>query len=97
MSPVKGISETVLYVDDMHRSIEFDQRGFGFAVLTSSYRLAALRVAPLQVLLIAGKGATVDAKVTPRGTAPPHNGSRQLHVAFSFLGLLSKPGSEVLV
>ena len=83
MSVVKGISETVLYVDDMHRSVEFYQRVFGFAVLTSSARLSALRVAPLQVLLIARKGATVDARVTPSGTVPPHNGSGQLHVAFA--------------
>ena len=83
MSSVKGISETVLYVDDMHRSVEFYQRVFRFAVLTSSDRLSALRVAPLQVLLIARKGATADAKVTPRGTVPPHNGSGQLHVAFA--------------
>ena len=83
MSAVKGISQTVLYVDDMHRSVEFYQRVFGFAVLTSSDRLSALRVAPLQVLLITRKGATVDAKVTPSGTVPPHSGNGQLHVAFA--------------
>ncbi len=83
MSSVKGISETALYVDDMRRSVEFYQRVFGFPVLTASDRLSALRVAPLQMLLIVRKGATVDPLVTPEGTVPPHDGSGQLHVAFA--------------
>ena len=83
MSAVKGISETALYVDNMRRSVDFYQRVFGFPVLTSSDRLSALRVAPLQMLLIVRKGATVNPVVTPDGTVPPHDGSGQLHVAFA--------------
>ena len=83
MSAVKAISETALYVDDMGRSVEFYQRVFWFPVLTASDRLSALRVAPLQVLLIVRKGATVDPLVTPGGTVPPHDGNGQLHVAFA--------------
>ena len=83
MSAVKGISETSLYVDDMRRSVEFYQRVFGFPVLTASDRLSALRVAPLQMLLIVRKGAAVDPMVTPDGTVPSHDGSGQLHVAFA--------------
>ncbi len=83
MSAVKGISETALYVDDMGRSVDFYQRVFGFPVLTASDRLSALRVAPIQVLLIVRKGATVDPLVTPGGTVPPHDGNGQLHVAFA--------------
>ncbi len=83
MSAVKGISETSLYVDDMRRSVEFYQRVFGFPVLTASDRLSALRVAPLQMLLIVRKGAAVNPVVTPDGTVPPHDGSGQLHVAFA--------------
>ena len=75
MSAVKGISETALYVDIMRRSVDFYQRVFGFPVLTSSDRLSALRVAPLQMLLIVRKGATVNPVVTPDGTVPPHDGS----------------------
>ena len=83
MLAVKGISETSLYVDDMRRSVEFYQRIFGFPVLTSSDRLSAFRVAPLQMLLIFRKGTTVNTMVTPSGTVPPHDGSGQLHVAFA--------------
>ena len=83
MSAVKGISETSLYVDDMRRSVEFYQRVFGFPVLTASDRLSALRVAPLQMLLIVRKGATVNPVVTPDGTVPSHDGRGQLHVAFA--------------
>ena len=96
MLAVKGISEASLYVDDMRRSVDFYQRIFWFPVLTSSDRLSAFRVATLQMLLIFRKVTTVNRMVTPNGTVPPHDGSGQLHVAFSFLGLLSKPGSEVL-
>ena len=39
----------------------------------------ALRVAPLQMLLIVRKGATVNPLVTPGGTVPPHDGSGQLN------------------
>ncbi len=56
MSAVKGISEPSLYVDDMRRSVAFYHRVFGFPVLTASDRLSALRVAPLQMLLIVRKG-----------------------------------------
>ena len=38
----------------------------------------ALRVAPLQMLLIVRKGATVNPLVTPGGAVPPHDGSGQL-------------------
>ena len=91
MSAVKGISETALYVDDMRRSVAFYHRVFGFPVLTASDRLSALRVAPLQVLLIVKKGATVNPSVTPEGTVPPHDGSGQLHIAFAVTsGLLNE-------
>jgi catechol 2,3-dioxygenase-like lactoylglutathione lyase family enzyme len=70
MSEVKGISETVLYVDNMHRSVAFYHRLFGFSVMTSSGRLSALRVAPFQVLLIARKGATANPNIFPSGTVP---------------------------
>ena len=83
MLAVKGISETALYVGDMRRSVEFYQRVFQFPVLTASDRLSAHRVAPLQMLLIVRKGATVNPVVTPDGTVPPHDGSGQLHVAFA--------------
>ena len=83
MSTVKGISETALYVDDMGRSVEFYERVFGFSLLTASDRLSALRVAPLQMLLIVKKGAAVNPTVTPEGTVPPHDGSGQLHIAFA--------------
>ena len=91
MSAVKGISETALYVDDMRRSVAFYHRVFGFPVLTASDRLSALRVAPLQVLLIVKKGATVNPSVTPEGTVPPHDGNGQLHIAFAVTsGLLNE-------
>ena len=83
MSAVKGTSETSLYVDDMRRSVAFYHRVFGFPVLTASDRLSALRVAPLQMLLIVRKGGTVNPLVTPDGTVPPHDGSGQLHIAFA--------------
>ena len=83
MSAVKGVSETSLYVDDMRRSVAFYHRVFGFPVLTTSDRLSALRVAPLQMLLIVKKGGTVNPVVTPLGTVPPHDGSGHLHIAFA--------------
>lgn len=83
MPMVRGILETALYVDDMHRSAAFYQRVLGFAILDSFERLTALRIAPQQVLLIFQKGGSVKPTVTPFGTIPPTDGSGNLHLAFA--------------
>ncbi len=82
MPTILGLLESVLYVEDMHRSVEFYRRVFGFSVLHDSERLSALRVAPGQVLVIIKQGADAKPTVLPFGTIPPSDGKGDLHVAF---------------
>lgn len=85
MPTILGLLESALYVEDMHRSVEFYRRVFGFSVLHGSERLSALRVAPRQVLVIIKQGADAEPTMLPFGTIPPSDGKGDLHVAFGIL------------
>ena len=82
MSRVCGICETALYVNDLQQSVEFYQRLFDFTTLHASERLAALRVAPGQVLLIMKQGASAEPSVMSFGVVPASDGAGEQHVAF---------------
>ena len=82
MSRVCGIIETALYVEDLQQSVEFYQRVFDFATLHASERLAALRVAPGQVLLIMKRGASAEPSVMSFGVIPPSDAAGAQHLAF---------------
>lgn len=78
MPSVAGVLETALYVEDLPRSIQFYASVFGFEKVFSDERLCALKVGNQQVLVLFKKGASKDRTVTP-----PHDGSGELHLAFS--------------
>jgi catechol 2,3-dioxygenase-like lactoylglutathione lyase family enzyme len=80
---VTGVLETGIYVDDVVRSTEFYQRIFGFEQLVADDRFCALSVAGRQVFLIFKKGGTLKPMPVPGGVLPPHDGSGQMHFAFS--------------
>jgi catechol 2,3-dioxygenase-like lactoylglutathione lyase family enzyme len=80
---VKGILETVLYVDDVGRALAFYADLFGFKTLFASERAAGLDVAGKQVLLLFQKKGMLEPVVTERGTIPPHDGDGHLHMAFA--------------
>ena len=82
MPTITGVLETVLYVEDMQRSLKFYREVLGFPVLYPSERLSALRVAPYQVLVIITQGMDAEPTVLPIGTIPPSDGKGDLHVAF---------------
>jgi catechol-2,3-dioxygenase len=71
------VLETSLYVDDVQRSIELYSVVLGFDVIESNERIAALKVADRQVLLLCRKGASADA------TSGAHDGGGRLHLAFA--------------
>jgi catechol 2,3-dioxygenase-like lactoylglutathione lyase family enzyme len=81
MSPptprVEGILETALYVEEIERSARFYQDLFGFEPVYAGPRLTALAVPGRQVLLLFKKGASAALERIP------HDGSGELHVAFS--------------
>jgi catechol 2,3-dioxygenase-like lactoylglutathione lyase family enzyme len=80
---ITGVLEYGIYVDDVPRSAAFYRRIFGFAQLEGDDRFCALGVAGKQVFLIFKKGGTLEPMPLPGGVLPPHDGSGQLHFAFS--------------
>jgi len=80
---VTGVLETAIYVEDVRRAAEFYRRIFGFDEIGRDDRFCALSVAGRQVFLIFKKGATLQPIPLPGGVVPPHDGSGQLHFAFS--------------
>ena len=80
---ITGVLETGIYVDDVLRSAEFYQRIFGFEQLVGDDRFCALSVARRQVFLIFKKGGTLAPMPIAGGVLPPHDGSGQMHFAFS--------------
>jgi len=83
MPRVTGILETSLYVDDVARAAQFYKSLFGFQQMFVDERLCALAIGEKQVLLLFKRGASIEEMSLAGCTLPPHDGSGQLHVAFS--------------
>ena len=80
---INGLLESSIYVDDIPRAAGFYRRIFGFEQLEGDDRFCALSVAGRQVFLIFRKGGTLKPMLLPGGVIPPHDGSGQMHFAFS--------------
>ncbi len=76
------IAETVLYVDDLDRSVGFYTGLFGAPVLRRDERFCALGIAEEQVLLLFVRGVSKNPSHVEGGMIPAHDGSGPLHVAF---------------
>jgi catechol 2,3-dioxygenase-like lactoylglutathione lyase family enzyme len=76
------IAETVLYVDDLDRAVEFYTGLFGSRALRRDERFCALGIAEDQVLLLFVRGVSRNPSHVDGGTIPAHDGSGPLHVAF---------------
>lgn len=72
-----------MYVDDLERSADFYQTIFQFKTLTFDEKVCALNVAAHQVVLLFRKGSAREPVETRGGTIPAHDGSGELHLAFS--------------
>jgi catechol 2,3-dioxygenase-like lactoylglutathione lyase family enzyme len=75
------IKETCLYVADLTRAVKFYTDLFGYEVMASDDRFAALSVGGQDVLLLFLEGATVEPAILPNGgVIPPHDGSGTTHL-----------------
>jgi catechol 2,3-dioxygenase-like lactoylglutathione lyase family enzyme len=83
MPTVSGVLETGIYVDDVERAARFYRDVFGFEQITCDDRFCAFSVAGRQLLLLFKRGGTLEPFHHPGGIIPPHDGSGQLHFAFS--------------
>jgi catechol 2,3-dioxygenase-like lactoylglutathione lyase family enzyme len=78
------IKETCLYVTDLPRSVRFYVELFGYEVMVSDDRFAALAVAGKDVLLLFVRGGTIEPAVLPNGDViPPHDGAGQNHLGLA--------------
>ena len=83
--PLQGMLEFGLYVKDVTRAADFYHLLFGFPVLISKERMAALDVEGKQILLLFKHGASSEPMNMPGGVLPPHDGEGTSHVAFAIL------------
>ncbi len=72
-----------LYVQDVSRAAAFYHHLFGFPVLVSQERIAALDVERRQVLLLFKQGASSEPMTSPGGLLPGHDGEGTSHLAFA--------------
>lgn len=83
MPKLTDLKETALYVDDLARAMAFYRDVLGLETLVEEKRFCAFDVAGKHVLLLFVRGSSVETTELPGGTIPPHDGSGQLHTAFS--------------
>ncbi len=72
-----------LYVKDVSRAADFYHHLFGFRVLISKERMAALDVEGKQILLLFKQGGSREPVNMPGGMLPGHDGAGTSHVAFA--------------
>ncbi len=83
MPALKGVLETVLYVDDLMRAQAFYAALFDLPLIFSDRRMCAYDVGGHSVLLLFRRGESLRTVQLPDGTIPPHDGSGPVHIAFS--------------
>ncbi|HEV7405821.1 MAG TPA: VOC family protein [Chthoniobacteraceae bacterium] len=77
-----GVTESVLYVDDLDRARDFYIELLGAPIVRQHERFAALKMNENQVLLLFVRGASTSPTVLEGGTIPPHDGSGPHHICF---------------
>jgi catechol 2,3-dioxygenase-like lactoylglutathione lyase family enzyme len=83
MPSVGRLLESSLYVENVAVASLFNEQVFGFRKLHSDDRFCALSVSDQQVLLLFRKGGTTAPLQIPGGMIPPHDGSGEMHLAFT--------------
>jgi len=82
--PIEGIVESVLYVEDLPRAVEFYETVLGLEVMTGdAARFQSFKVCAGQVLLLFKRGATLEPTPVPGGIIPPHDGAGPHHLGFA--------------
>jgi catechol 2,3-dioxygenase-like lactoylglutathione lyase family enzyme len=82
--PINGVIETILYVDDLPRAVEFYRGVLGLAPMTGDpARFRAFDSGGGRVLILFKRGGTVVPTTVPGGVIPPHDGTGPHHIAFA--------------
>jgi catechol 2,3-dioxygenase-like lactoylglutathione lyase family enzyme len=77
-----GVTESVLYVEDLARAIDFYTALLGAQLVRRQMHFAALKLNDSQVLLLFVRGSSTTPTHTEGGTIPPHDGSGPHHICF---------------
>ncbi len=80
---LKGVLETVLYVDDMERARGFYEGLFALEPVYSDPRMCGYDIGGRSMLLLFRRGQSLHRIEMPGGSIPPHDGSGPHHIAFS--------------
>jgi catechol 2,3-dioxygenase-like lactoylglutathione lyase family enzyme len=83
MPTLRGVLETVLYVDAFERACPFYEQVLGLNSMYRDQRLCAYDVGARGVLLLFLRGHSLQTVTLPGGVIPPHDGSGPVHIAFS--------------
>ncbi|MBL9193234.1 MAG: VOC family protein [Opitutaceae bacterium] len=83
LSPIEGIVESILYVDDLATSIAFYREVLQLKPIAGDQiRFQTFQVGPRQVLILFLRGGTLQPVSLPGGTIPPHDGRGPHHLGF---------------
>jgi catechol 2,3-dioxygenase-like lactoylglutathione lyase family enzyme len=81
---INGVVETILYVDDLARAVEFYRDVLGFSLMTGDpMRFQSFNAGAQQVLLLFKRGGTLTPTVVQGGVIPPHDGAGPHHIGFA--------------
>lgn len=81
---INGVVESVLYVEDLDRAVQFYRDCLGFRSITGdATRFQSFDAGAGQVLLLFKRGGTLVPAVTSGGIIPPHDGSGPHHIGFA--------------
>ncbi|KID28360.1 lactoylglutathione lyase-like lyase [Prauserella sp. Am3] len=88
MPKIDRIIESALYIDDLDRARKFYGEVLQLEPLVDRDPLCAYDVGGQNVLLVFGRGRSLETNVLPgpglpNGEIPPHDGSGALHVCFA--------------
>jgi catechol 2,3-dioxygenase-like lactoylglutathione lyase family enzyme len=81
---INGVVESILYVDDLARAVEFYRDVMGLRPMTGdATRFQSFDSGAGRVLLLFKRGGTLVPVSTPGGIIPPHDGTGPHHIGFA--------------
>jgi catechol 2,3-dioxygenase-like lactoylglutathione lyase family enzyme len=84
LSPIRGVVESILYVEDVPRAVQFYRDAIGLKIVAGDGdRFQAFNAGGTGVLLLFKRGGTQTSVPAPVGMIPPHDGSGPHHIAFA--------------
>ncbi len=82
--PIRGIVESILYVDDLDRAVSFYRDELGLRPMVGDgVRFQTFEAGAGQALLLFKRGGTLEPVPASGGLIPPHDGTGPHHLGFA--------------